>query len=77
MTFENTDTPNVTVNPLPNHVGPKINAISEGNGFMIQRDVRKVKTSMMEVFKALVMAEIISGSKEEEGVKEIDRKSVV
>ena len=71
VTFEDTDTSNVTANPLPNHASPKINAISEGNGFMIQKDVRKVKTPMMEVFKALVIAEIISGSKEEEGVKEI------
>ena len=74
MTFEDTDTPNVTVNPLPNHAGPKINAISEGNGFMIQRDVRKVKTPMIEVFKALVMAKIISGGKEEEEIKEAGKK---
>ena len=60
MAFEDTDTPNVTANPLPNHVGPKINAISEGNGFMIQRNVWKVKTLMIEVFKALTVAKIIS-----------------
>ena len=72
VTFEDTDTPNVTTNPLPNHTGPKINVIFEGNGFMIQRDVRKVKTPMTEVFNALVGAKIISGGKEEEKVKEID-----
>ena len=60
VVFEDTDTPNVTANPLPNLVGPKINAISEGNGFMIQRNVWKVKTLMIEVFKALTMAKIIS-----------------
>ena len=27
--FEDTDAPNVTSNLLPNHIGPKINAISE------------------------------------------------
>ena len=28
VSFEDMDSPNVTVNPLPNHAGPKINAIS-------------------------------------------------
>ena len=74
MTFEDTDTPNVTGNPLPNHAGPKINAILEGNGFIIQRDVCKVKTPMIEVFKALVGAKIISRVKEEEEVKEMEKK---
>ena len=71
VTFEDIDTSNVTANPLSNHAGPKINAISKGNVFMIQKDVRKVKTPMIEVFKALVGAKIIPKRKEEEEVKEI------
>ena len=74
MAFEDTDTPNVIVNPLPNHADPKINVISEGNGFMIQRDVRKVRTPMIEVFKALVVAKITFGRKEEEEIKEMEKK---
>ena len=60
VAFEDINTPNVIANPLPNHVGPKINGIFEGNGFMIQRNVWKVKTLMIEVFKALTVAKIIS-----------------
>ena len=41
---------------------------------MIQRNVWKVKTPMIEVFKALVGAKIISRVKEEEEVKEMEKK---
>ena len=74
VAFEDINTPNVTTNLLPNHVGLKINAISKGNGFMIQRDFRKVKTPMIEVFKALVVTKIISRRKEEKEVKEMEKK---
>ena len=37
--FEDTDAPNVTSNLLPNHIGPKINAIFEEEGFVVERDV--------------------------------------
>ena len=37
--FEDTDSPNVTANPLPNHVDPKINVISEKEEFVVERDV--------------------------------------
>ena len=74
MAFEDTDLFNVTTNPLPNHSSPKTIAISEGNGFMVQRDVQKVKTPMIKVFKAFVMAKIISKRKEEEEIKEMKKK---
>ena len=74
MAFEDTNSPNVTTNSWPNHADPKINAILEDNGFIVQRDVWKVKTPMIEVFKALVVAKIIFGRKEEE---EMEKKGFI
>ena len=56
-------------NPLYNHVGPKINVIFEEEGFAVQRDIQKVKTPMIDVFKTLTLAKIIPSKKEEEKVK--------
>ena len=39
VSFEDTDSLNVTTNPLPNHVDPKINAISEEEEFVVERDI--------------------------------------
>ena len=64
--FEDTDSPNVTVNHLPNHLGPKINAIYEEERFVVQRDARKSMTLMVDVFKALTLAKIIPVKKEKE-----------
>ena len=41
MAFEDIDFPNGTANPLPHHASPKINAISKGNGFMVQKESEK------------------------------------
>ena len=75
MAFEDTDSPNVTVNPLPNHVGPKINAICEEERFVVQRDVRNVITLMIDVFKALTLAKIIPTKMEEGKMKELKEEN--
>ena len=44
----------MTVNTLPNHVGPKVNTIMEELGMRIKMKVDEVKSSMDEVYKALI-----------------------
>ena len=39
VAFKDTDSLNVTANPLPNYIGSKINVISEKKRFVVQRDV--------------------------------------
>ena len=74
VSFENTDSPNVIANPLPNHAGSKINAISKEEEFMVEKDVQKVRTPMIDVFKALTLAKIFLGKKDEEEVKGVEIK---
>ena len=52
LTFEDEDVPNVNGNPLPNHEGPKVNAVEDSQG--IKRDVKDVNMPMGLVFEALV-----------------------
>ena len=54
LTFEDENVPNVNGNPLPNHQGPKINAVEDGQETRIKRDVKDVNMPMGLVFEALV-----------------------
>ena len=56
LTFEDEDISNVNENPLPNHGGPKVNAVENGQDLQVKRDVKDVCISMRLVYKALVKA---------------------
>ena len=51
--------PNITNNPLSNHLGPKINALTEDSIGSLKTKVSNVKTLMENVYKVLVLAKII------------------
>ena len=42
MTFEDEDISNINRNPLPNHGGPKVNAVESSQEMQVKRDVRDV-----------------------------------
>ena len=50
---------NITNNPLPNHPGPKINALTEDSTGSLKIRVSDVKKPMENVYKALVLAKIL------------------
>ena len=50
---------NVTNNPLPNHSGPKINALTEDSIESLKTRVNNVKTPMENVYKALTLAKVL------------------
>ena len=54
LDFNKSNEPNVMANPLPNHVGPNVNTIMEELGTRIKMKVDEVKSSMDEVYKALI-----------------------
>ena len=56
LTFEDEDVPNVNGNPLPNHEGPKVNAVESSQEMQVKSDVRDVCMPMGLVYKALVKA---------------------
>jgi len=49
LTFKEND-PNIGNNPLPQHGGPRINAIEKCSGDLIKRNVVDVKTPMKLIF---------------------------
>ena len=42
LTFEDEDILNVNENPLPNHGGPKVNAVENSQDLQVKRDVKDV-----------------------------------
>ena len=54
LTFEDKDVPNVNGNLLPNHRGPKVNAMKSSQEMQVERDVRDVCMPIGLVYKALV-----------------------
>ena len=62
--------PNVTINPLSNHLGPKINALTEDSIKLVKTQVNNVKTPMKSVYKALVLAKILQPEEEKMMKKE-------
>ena len=63
---------NVTSNPLPNHPGPKINALTEDSTESVKTRVTNVKTPIEKVYKALIQAKIFY-SEETEMIKREDQ----
>ena len=59
LEFNRNNGPNVAANPLPNHVGPNINAIMEELGMRIKTRMDEVKSSMDEVYKVMVRIRVI------------------
>ena len=59
LEFNRNNGPNVAANPLPNHVGPNINAIMEESGMRIKTRMDEVKSSMDEVYKVMVRIRVI------------------
>jgi len=65
LTFDTRAQPNVRVNPLPNHGGNGVNAISEGHVY-VKRKVEEVTTPLEVVYRALLKAQMIAPSQCEE-----------
>ena len=54
MDFNRNNKPSVKINPLPNHIGPNVNAIVEDSDLRIKTKVDEVKSSMEEIYKVMV-----------------------
>ena len=66
LTFEDEDVLNVNENPLPNHKGPKVNAVKNGQEMQVKRDARDVCMPMDLVYEALVKADRLKGGQGKE-----------
>ena len=68
LTFKEKDIPNVNENPLPNHGGPRVNAVESSQEMQVKRNVKDVRMSMKLVHEVLVKAGRLEGyqRKEEE-----------
>ena len=56
LTFEDEDILNVNGNPLPNHMGAKVNAVESNQDLQVKRDVTDVCMPMRLVYEVLVKA---------------------
>ena len=56
MTFKDEDIPDVNRNPLPNHGGPRINAIESSEEIQVKRSIKDVYMPMRLVYEVLVRA---------------------
>ena len=54
---------NVTSNSLPNHPGPKINALTEDSTGSVKTRVNNVKMPMKNIYEALVQAKVLYSGK--------------
>ena len=61
LAFDDEDIPNVNGNPLPNHEGPKVNAVESSQEIQVKRDVRDVCMPMGLVYEALVKVGRLEG----------------
>ena len=46
LTFKDEDIPDVNRNPLPNHGGPKVNAVENSKEMQVKRSVKDVRMPM-------------------------------
>ena len=53
----------MTANPLSNHIGPIINAITKNSGGRIKTKVDEIKSSMDEVYKVMLKIRAIPKKK--------------
>ncbi|XP_017609456.1 uncharacterized protein LOC108455410 [Gossypium arboreum] len=64
--FDDSSTPNVAENPLPNHIDQGVNGINEGGRKRVKQEVVEVKTPLKWVWKEMVKrGSIVLDSKEE------------
>ena len=56
LTFEDEDIPDVNINPLPNHGGPRINAIENSEEIQVKRSIKDICMHMRLVHEVLVKA---------------------
>ena len=61
LTFEDEDIPNVNGNPIPNHGGPKVNAMENSQEMQVKRNVIDVHMPMKLVHKVLAKAGKLEG----------------
>ena len=61
LKFEDENIPNVNGNPLPNHGGPKVNAVEDNQDLQIKRDVKDVCMPMRLIYEALVKTRRLKG----------------
>ena len=61
LTFEDEDIPDVNRNPLPNHGGPRINAVESSEEIQVKRSVKDVCMPMKLVHEVLVKAGRLEG----------------
>ena len=71
MDFLDKPNPKVIDNLLPNHVEPKVNAITKEQSQKIKTNVEDVKTPMKVIYEVLVMARFLELRKEEQDKKEM------
>ena len=69
LTFEDEDILNVNGNPLPNHGGPKVNAVEDSQDLQVKRDAKDVRMPMRLVYDALDKAGRLKGRKGKEKKK--------
>ena len=68
LTFEDEDVPNVNENLLPNHGGPKVNAVEISQEMQVKKDIRDICIPMGLLYEALVTVgwlEVRQGKEEE------------
>ena len=70
LTFEEEDIPDVNRNPLPNHGGPRVNAIKSSEEMQVKRSVKDVRMPMKLVHEVLVRAGRLEGCQRKE--KEVE-----
>ena len=56
LTFKDEDILNMNRNPLPNHGGPRINAVESSEEMQVKRSVKDIRIPMELVYKVLVKA---------------------
>ena len=61
LTFEDEDILNMNGNPLPNHEGPKVNAVETSQEMQVKRNVRDVRMPMKLVHEVLIKASRLEG----------------
>ena len=66
LTFEDEDILNVNENPLPNHGGPRVNAMESSQEMQVKRNVKDVRMPMKLVHEVLVKAGRLEGRQRKE-----------
>ena len=66
LTFKDEDISNVNENPLPNHGGPRVNAVENDQEMQVKRNVKDVRMSMKLVYEVLVKAGRLDGCQRKE-----------